>query len=200
MAVDSGATPIHDARIFWFFARPRLSLFVSTSPSLFLLDISGEVLSFAQVQAEFCSILKIPGRDTILANPVHSRHARDLRIDLVKQHRQQQRQVSHSTAPSASPPHTQPVCLPPTPCTTLPAPGRSPALSELLLYVHRHGSAMLQKPLTPAYIAIGTTTDAPQETPLKRSAVQQRRWLAIHEYRSAALLESVRMLHRLCRN
>lgn len=33
-----------------------------------------------------------------------------------------------------------------------------------------------------------------QETPLKRSVIQQRRGLAIHEYRSAALLESVRVL------
>jgi hypothetical protein len=74
----SGCEPIHDAKSFWFFASPRLSLFASTSPSLFLLDILRDFPSSIKVGR---SIWSVPGRD-IFENPGNSRRARDVRNNL----------------------------------------------------------------------------------------------------------------------
>jgi hypothetical protein len=145
---------------------------------------------------------QVPGRD-IFENPVHSRHA---------SRRPQQpceaANVKQSCASRALPPLKPPsiypnVCLPlQTSCTTLPAPGRWLALFALLLYVRTMCSLRAAK----ASYALcarprrACRANKYQETPLKRSAVQQRRGLAIHEYRSAALLESVRVSTARCPN
>lgn len=121
----------------------------------------------------------------------------DVRNSPVKQptsNRAVHQELSHPSNPYPN------VCLRlQTSCTTLPAPGRWLALFALLLYVHTHTEVALrklQKPLTQLAVTprpTGAQADKVQETPLKRSVIQQRRGLAIHEYRSAALLESVRM-------
>jgi hypothetical protein len=74
----SGCEPIHDAKSFWCFARPKLSLFASTSPSLVFLDILRDFPSSLKAGR---SILNVPGRD-IFEDPGNSRRARDDRNNL----------------------------------------------------------------------------------------------------------------------
>lgn len=73
--------------------------------------------------------------------------------------------------------HMVPECL--SPCTNLLAVGLWPLHSELQRYVSSSAG-------------LGSMTDNPQQdTPVRRSALQQKRWLSIHEYLSANLLKTV---------
>lgn len=189
VACDSGeGSPSDDAKSPCRLAMERLNLFASTSPSLSGFDISRDlILICAGLCARWASILSVSGRD-IFEDPGNSRRARHLRINVGEA----------ATAPATIPA----------------APNTSSSLYTVRVCIYRHhvqpcprpvagwrlprcstshcSSAMFKKPLTQGASQLEVNANTYQQTPVKRSAVQQRRGLAIHEYRSAALLESVR--------